>query len=297
MGTPRLPANQLTRGALSGHLTSFLESIGDGRTQTRATYAYALGVFLRWFEADARCFFAVDDIYRYKHYLKKEKQLSDATVATYLNALRRFCGFLSVNGTIGFNPAATVRHRTDRSRQDTRTLSSADVERLLGVAGEEPGRGQRDRILIKLLIEYGFREMEIVRLNLGDYVVMGGSAALVPEGEKEKAVALSPEIMHLLNAYIAARRDQRRDDPLFLSDGNRTRGMRMTTRGIRSRIEKHFAAAGIGKAGSRKITPHILRRTGAALLAHAGTPQDEIRYRMRIGTLATARKFISRNSQ
>jgi site-specific recombinase XerD len=297
MAIPRLPATQLTRGALTGHLTSFLESLGDGKTQTRSTYAYALREFLRWYDKDERCVFAVDDVFRYKQHLVGTKQLSSASVATYLNALRRFCSFLQKNGVIGYNPARTVRHRTNRSAQDTRTLSASDVRRLMDGAAQDGLRGKRDQAMMTLLIGYGLTEMEIVRLNCEDVVMRGGVGAILPGGNREKSILLSADMFALLTGYLSMRSDVKNGLPLFQSDGNRTRGLRMTTRGLRAAIEKRMHDAGILPVDDRKFTPSILRRTGAALMAEAGLPPDEIRYRMRFGTLATAKKFSIRHSQ
>ena len=83
-------------------------------------------------------------------------------------------------------------------------------------------------------------------------------------------------------------------DPLFASAGNRTRGERMTTRGVRERVNHYLEVAGVKKGRLRQITPYSLRHTAAVLMAEAGATADEIRDRMRLGSVMTALLYMNK---
>jgi site-specific recombinase XerD len=143
------------------------------------------------------------------------------------------------------------------------------------------------------MVEYGASEIELVRANVQDYVcIAGGGVLRLQKRGGESRIVLQREMTTLLNEYLAPRRDVQKEQPLLLSDGNRTRGMRMTCRGIRERINHYLKLAGVKDDGSRKISPHVLRNTAGMRMAISGSSVDEIRYRMRLGSLARARKFL-----
>ena len=67
----------------------------------------------------------------------------------------------------------------------------------------------------------------------------------------------------------------------------------MTTRAVRDRINMYLEMAGLRTPENRaQVTAYSLRHTAAALLAGSGATADEIRRRMRLGTLETAHLYI-----
>ena len=67
----------------------------------------------------------------------------------------------------------------------------------------------------------------------------------------------------------------------------------MTTRALRDRINMYLEMAGLRTRENRdRITAYSLRHTAAALLARGGASADEIRQRMRFGTVETAHLYI-----
>jgi site-specific recombinase XerD len=146
------------------------------------------------------------------------------------------------------------------------------------------------------MVEYGMSEIELVRTNVQDYISIAGGGVLRLRGRgRETRVVLPQQMTTLLNDYLTPRIDVRKDQPLLLSDGNRTRGMRMTTRGIRERINHYLKLAGVKDDRSRKISPHVLRNTAAIQMARSGSSVDEIRYRMRFGSLAKAMRYLDQS--
>ena len=292
MAIPQLVPSQITGDVLLGFTKSFMESLTPRSAQTRARYDRALREFARWFELDGRFLFAVDDVYRYREYMSKQQKLSPASIATYLTGLRQFFEFLHQHDVITYNPARYVRSPVGSQVATFEALTKEEVIRLMDSVDQNDRLGIRDNAIIRLMVEYGITESELVRLNAGDYVFIAGSGVLKLEGGNESRVLLRSETAMLLNRYFSSRPSHTREEPLFLSDGNRTRGMRMTTRGIRERVNHYLKLAGIRNVGTRNVTPQSLKHTAAMLMAASGSSVDEIKYRMRFGSLARARKYV-----
>ena len=66
----------------------------------------------------------------------------------------------------------------------------------------------------------------------------------------------------------------------------------MTTRGVRDRINAYLVAAGLKQQPHRRITPFSLRHTAAILMARNGATADELRQRLRLGSLMTAQLYL-----
>ena len=293
MDKPTQTAGPLARSNLLAYIRDFVDSLTT-KTQTRSTYERALREFVRWFDLDGRFLFAVDDVYRYRHYLMDAKKLAPASVSTYLASLRLLLNYLSRQGIISFNPARHIRGSARKRTDDLTYLRHDDVIRLLGSVAERDRRGLRDRAILALMVRHGMTEVELTGANVGDFVFIDGMGALKVAGKYDAAhVLLDRMTAVLIHDYLASRVNVERQQPLFLSDGNRTRGMRMTTRGIRERINRYLRLAGV-KSLDSGITPRSLRHTAAMLMADEGSSADEIKYRMRFGSLARAMKYTIR---
>jgi integrase/recombinase XerC len=289
---------RLSRKDLDRHFQAFVDHLKGKRPETRGTYERALREFVRWFAADGDVHFTVADIERYKRHLGVRKKLSPVSISTYLTAVRRFCEFLLSRGILGENPARSVGGN-ERPRSHSRdTLTPQEVDRLLSDVETADERGKRDLAMISLMLGCGLSEIEIIRADIRDLRTSGGQAALLVQGKghtvKDELVFLGDDVRTALQEYLDVRAGATPAEPLFASAGNRTRGERMTTRGVRDRINACLERAGIRGAAGRRITPYSLRHTAAALLARGGASEEEMQKRMRLGSLATARLYLSK---
>jgi site-specific recombinase XerD len=290
----------LSRKELDRHYQAFLASLKTKRPETRGTYQRALREFLRWFAADGKVRFIPRDIERYKRYLTLRKRLSPVSVSTYLTAVRRLCEFLLATGILVENPARHVGGN-ERPHSHTRdTLTVEEVDLLLSAVDQSDERGKRDFAMIKLMLGCGLSEIEIIRADVRDLVTSGGQTMLAVQGKgqngKDGVVLLSDDVHGAIDRYLVGRLQLQSGEPLFASAGNRTRGARMTTRGVRDRINTCLERAGIRGAAQRRITPYSLRHTAAFLLARGGASAEEIQKRMRLGSIATAIMYIQKST-
>ena len=89
--------------------------------------------------------------------------------------------------------------------------------------------------------------------------------------------------MDAIRLYLDTRHIQP-EQPLFAAHSARNEGTRLNTRTVRGRVVYWLEKAGIQRRG---VTPHSLTHTAALLWLNAGLSVDEVRRRMRHGTLDT----------
>ena len=282
---------------LRRHFDGFLVSLSDKRPETRGTYKRALRAFVRWFPGEDNFRFQVSDVERYKSYLSETKHLSDVSVSTYLTALRRFCEYLVSAGVLSANPARHVDGNKRPASHSREALSQADVRRLLDSVDKMGSRGLRDYAVIELMLGCALSEIEIIRADVADLQSRDGKWVLFVQGkgrnEKDESLVLEGDLRNVIDQYLATRTDLLPQAPLFASAGNRTRGQRMTTRGIRARVNFYLESGGIKRGRLRKLTPYSLRHTAALMMADAGATAEEIRKRLRLGSIATAMLYVN----
>jgi integrase/recombinase XerC/integrase/recombinase XerD len=272
------------------------------RPETRGTYGRALREFVRWYAAGGRPGkITTADVVRYKRHLTVGKRLSAVSVSTYLTALRRFCDYLVRRRVMRENPALPVGGNSRPRLHSRAALTRAEVDVLLSVVDRWDERGLRDFAFIRLMLGCALSEIEIIRADGGDRQAGPEGITLRVQGKgrlrKDQAVLLAPDVAEALDAYLALRPGLAPEDPLFASAGNRTRGKRMTTRGVRDRVSHYLVRAGLKGDGGRRITPYSLRHTAAVLMAGEGATPGEIRDRMRLGSVATAMLYINQSKQ
>lgn len=287
--------SRLSAPVMARHVEVFLKSLRHKRPETRGTYERALREFIRWLgsargpAANARA------IRRYKRHLERKKKLTSASVSTYLTAVRRLFAFLHSRGVIHENPAAGVPGNARPRSHSRQPLSLEDADRLLSSLSGGGERDLRDAAVIRLMLRCALSDIEIVRANVGDLRTDGAVTTLAVQGKgrtrKDADVSLPPDVQEAVRLYLAARRTAGAPEPLFAGAGNNSRGLRLTTRGVRDRVNRLLERAGIRTEESR-VTPYSLRHTAALLMARDGATAEEIRARLRLGTLATARMYL-----
>jgi len=177
-------------------------------------------------------------------------------------------------------------------------LTADEVRAVLDAVHPGDELGLRDLAFIKLMVLCGLSEIEIVRANAEDLSLEAVNSTLRVQGKgrssKDAVVQIPPNVRTVLEQYLSVRGSTSPPDPLFASAGNRTRGERMTTRGVRERVNHYLEVAGVKKGRLRQITPYSLRHTAAVLMAEAGATADEIRDRMRLGSVMTALLYMNK---
>jgi integrase/recombinase XerC/integrase/recombinase XerD len=153
--------------------------------------------------------------------------------------------------------------------------------------------GRRDAAILGLMIRAGLSEIEIVRLNLGDLKYRGGQRVIYVQGKskdrKDEYVSVTPPMEETLVKYLDERGESGPDEPLFRGIGNRAVKERISTRGLRARINHYFESSGIKKKG---ITPASLRHTAAMLAIEEGATVSEVQRLLRLRTSESALQYF-----
>lgn len=295
------PGLVLSPAALDERVEGFLtEHLARKSPETVGTYRRALREFVRWHAAEhGRFRFRPDDVERYKTYLREERGLHDVSISTYLTSVRRLCQYLVDVGLLAENPARAVKGNSRPASHSRSVLTLAEVECLLQSLSYDDLLALRDRALVYLMLGAGLSEVELVRADRADFRLAASGHVLDVQGKghtvKDQQVAVDDRVAAAVLAYLAARGDASpgtpHDAPLFASHGHRSAGERLNTRSVRTRIRRAMEEAGLRRPG---LTPHSLTHTAPVLWLNAGMALDEVRARMRHGTLDTTMIYLRR---
>ena len=274
---------------LRDHLQAFQEDYLDDKSdETVGTYRRSLNSFEKWFTQESTFQFTEEDIRSYKTYLMEERELSQVSVSTYLTALRRFCQYLTDVGELSENPAKAVKGNRRPDTHSRSVLTEQDIDKLKSVLGTTTQIDKRDRAIVSLMLYAGLSEIEIVRANIEDleHTLMGPVLRVQGKGRtvKDQEAPLDEPVLEAVEDYLDTRDNVHPEDPLFVSHGHRSDGERLKTRSVRSRINDYLKKAEIKRKG---VTPHSLTHTAALIWLNDGMAIDEVKKRMRHGTLDT----------
>jgi integrase/recombinase XerD len=188
-----------------------------------------------------------------------------ASVARRAAAARAFYRHLVLLGLREENPASEIELPRRRSRLP-RTLSPAEVERLIGAANGTTPRSLRDRALVELLYGAGLRVSEAVGLERGGVDLDNRIVRCLGKGDKERIVPLGREAAEALRRYLSRGRpylDRRHRPDLFLN----AQGGALTRAGAFLILRKLAEKAGLDP---KRVHPHILRHSFATHLLEGG---------------------------
>jgi integrase/recombinase XerD len=261
-------------------------SAGDAASDTLKTYRRQLQQFIQWCDskkihpADV----VKDDIKHYRHWMIKTQQYKPATVALKLAVVRRFYQAAVEKGLLGINPAAGVkppREKRDPAEKIT-FLETAEVNHLLQVIPEDGTvKAARDKAIITIMALEGTRTIELHRADISSLVRQGNNLGIRVEGKRSiRVVPLTPQIAKVLLFYLKlreARGEQLKpNQPLFVAEGNRSKGQRISRRGIRLIVDNYLTKAELKHTPGRTISAHSLRHTAGTLALRSGAELRQV---------------------
>lgn len=198
-----------------------------------------------------------------------DEGLDARSVARALIALRRLCLFLRVEGVLAQNPTATIDiPRT--GRRIPRTMSMAEVERLLASPSPQSPEGLRDQAMLETLYATGLRVTELVTLPTAGLDLNVGFVRVTGKGRKTRLVPLGEHAQDAIGRYLIAARSELLQsaggpgvtDALFVT----RRGGPMTRQGFWKNVKRYAKDAGL----TIHVSPHTLRHSFATHLLDHG---------------------------
>ena len=173
------------------------------------------------------------------------------------------------------DPAPAVKLRP-HPRKLPRTLSSGDIENLIGAIDARDARGLRDRAMLEMAYGCGLRVSELVGLQLHQVNLAAGAVVVFGKGSKERMVPMGGAAIRALKAYL-----ERRDE--ILNPPGNDKGKQKVPRRVsavfitrlgRAMTRQGFFKALKGWAANDPrlawISPHTLRHCFATHLLEGG---------------------------
>jgi len=225
-----------------------------------------------------------------------ERSAATSTVARKIAALKSFFRYLARRGKVVSDPAQALDAPKVAKRRP-RTLSSAEVERLLAAPGNaNQPKALRDRALLELLYATGMRVSELVALNLADVDEEGKQVVVRSDrGDKVRHIPVDDRALQALQNYLKHGRPalvkNATDHPaLFLN----LRGRVLTRQGMWLIIKEYAGQAGI----PFDVTPHTLRHSFAAhMLETHKASLDEVRHFLGHASASTTQIYSQRAAE
>jgi integrase/recombinase XerD len=261
-------------------------ALAAARLAPRTVEAYRrdLGHLARWLgrsPAEA----SAEELAAYVAQLRADG-LAPTTVARRLAAVRSFFRHQMLLGVRTDNPAARVE-LPRRRRALPRTLSAAEVERLLEAATGPTPRSLRDRALAELLYGAGLRVSEAVGLDRQAVDLENRLVRCLGKGAKERVVPIGREAAESLRRYLARGRpylDRRHRPELFLN----AHGGPLTRAGVFLILRRLAGKAGLEP---ERVHPHLLRHSFATHLLEGGADLRAVQEMLGHADLATTELY------
>jgi len=189
---------------------------------------------------------------------REQEGAAPSTIRRRLAALSSLFKHLVKHGAASRNPVVDVdRPAINRDEGSTAAFSKAEARKLLDAPPADTLAGLRDRAILSVGLQVGFRRAEIAALNVGDLHQNRGFDALrvTRKGGRREALAINPQAAQRIRAYldIAGHSDQL-DAPLFRPLRGNAKPLdaagRMDPDAIDRLVRKYAAEIGLGRGYS-----------------------------------------------
>jgi integrase/recombinase XerD len=187
------------------------------------------------------------------------------STARQLSSFRCFYRQQLRDGAIAEDPTLDISMPRS-GRALPKSLTEAEVERLIAAPRADDPLGMRDRAMLEVLYATGLRVSELVSLKHPQVNLNQGVVRISGKGNRERLVPLGAEAIRRINEFMAGPREailgRQATDYLFPT----RRGDRMTRQSFWHIIKRYAKMAKIDKP----LSPHTLRHAFATHLLNHG---------------------------
>lgn len=291
MTDDNFPEIDIPNDELKYYVDKYLTSIQDKSDQTIKTYRKTLNFFIKY-KGRKNFLFQIDDVKKYKSYLKNKKKMKPYSISTYMTALRRFCDFLIKEGKLKANPAKKVRTIIKNRVVKFDFLTKKQVNSLLNGINSDTELEKRDKALLSTMIYCACTEKEITQLMLDDFKKQGRKYYITfpaRDNNRPETIEANKLVAESVSNYLKEREFSFSNEPIFQSYSNRSKNNNMTVRGVREVIIQRLSSL---NTDDIKLTPNTLKHTAGIIYAKKHPNKKEIMERLQLKTEDTAQKFI-----
>ncbi|HEX5131063.1 MAG TPA: tyrosine recombinase XerC [Candidatus Krumholzibacteria bacterium] len=176
--------------------------------------------------------------------------LASRSMMRRVAAIRGFFRFLRDHDLLTADPTLHLAQRVTRRSVPT-IVSEERLDAMMDLPEEAAPAGARDRAVLEFLYGTGVRLRELVALNVGDFLPLGGQVVVKGKGNKKRVVPFAGRAREALLAYWAGR------FALTASDDTTLRGF--------------SRAPAFASRGDARISPRTVQRIVAGYLRRVAT--------------------------
>ena len=261
---------------------------------TNRTYKNALNQLIKFFAANNISVPTESDIDGFINGLKAQKK-SAATLRLYTTVTKSFFAFTARRGYFA-NVAADVKLKLRKSTTHAkRALTAEQAQTLLASVTGDTIIARRDKAILALALTTGVRCCEISRADIADLRADGvGGYFMQIQGKgrdsKNQTIRVPAPVADFINAYLSVRGEVTDDAPLFLSESNSNRGVRLSVQSVGKMIRRRMKS--IGAYARRSVTPHSCRHFAATCAIKAGVDIREVSQMLRHSNLTVTMVYL-----
>ncbi len=226
-------------------------------------------------------------------YLKKERNISYASINKYLEQITLFLSYLKIDISIDLPK--------DNSKK--KKIKYLKIEEIQEVLNTRPDSFIRDKTIIQTLFRTGLRVSELTNLKKHNINLKCNNEVIaidVEEGKggKDRRVFIDQDTLKLINKMIYKRTRKNKKDKneyLFISktgDKISIRAVENLVKKWATKTDEKLIMSGINSNLNNKLTPHTLRHSFTIyLLNKAKRPLNEVQQLLGHGSISTTQIY------
>lgn len=199
-----------------------------------------------------------DDLINYID--KMNKEMKRNSVLRKISAIKSFYKFCFINKILTNDPTAMLKNMK-REKRLPEVLSMKEIKDILDNCNNSP-EGQRDRLIIKLLVATGARISEVLNLEIKDVENQDYEfIRVLGKGSKYRLIPMYPELGMEIKKYIAIDRKELKQEEKNYKLFPNTR---------RENFWKRLKIISKNAQVNKNVYPHIFRHSIATALLENG---------------------------
>jgi len=217
----------------------------DVSEATRTDYKARIVVFLTFVQTNGM---NRDVFLQFKRVLTSRNDVATSTKNKYLVVAKIFLKELNRQGLLPVDLTQNVRCFTESKTHKLDGLSESEIQSLSAATHQftpSPANTRLKAILCLLTLQ-GFRQIEVVRLDVADIDFVRKSASVLGKGNDDKEIVyLHPDTVKAIKVYLTT--NGIAGGALFVSRSNHGKNQRLTTRGLRGIVQTVLKNMGINR--------------------------------------------------